>query len=226
VRLNRALAGLLLLAIAGCASARMPVTNSLSAGRQPGEALVVMSLQVKPGSPLDQRGVQSIALLFQPYDKTMQHLHKELDLVTLFRLNGMIEFGQGGDLRAPLPTVYSLPPGDYVAVVSNVRFNSNWNTIYEAWFVPYDEDALIGNRPVSEADVRGLELIRFTVVAGQATYAGDIQMTDFTLREGSAKLVAPHFEIGRNDDASLAAVRKADATVSALTWLPARSIDP
>ena len=130
-------------------------------------------------------------------------------------------------MRSPLPTVYSLPPGDYIAVVSNLKFNSSWNTIYEAWLVPYDEDVLIGNRPVSRGpDVPGLEFIRFTVVAGQATYAGDIQMTDFTLREGGAKLVTPHFEIGRNDDASLAAVRKADATVSGLTWLLARSIDP
>jgi len=38
--------------------------------------------------------------------------------------------------------------------------------------------------------------------------------------------VTRQFEIGRNDEASLAAVRKADATASGLTWLPARRIDP
>lgn len=214
-----------LLLVTACTTARMPVTNSLSAGRQPGESLAVMSLHIKAGSPLDQRGVQSIAVLFQPYDKATQRLRKELDLVTLFRLNGMIEFGQGGDLRTPLHAVYSLPPGDYVAVVANINFTRERRIIYRAWFVPYEEDALAGDRPVTEAAVGSYESIRFTVVPGQVTYVGELALTDVTRAGESGKLVRPLFEVGRDDAAALAAAHEADATVPAVQYLPARTSD-
>ncbi len=221
---GRLCALLMLLATVGCTSARMPVTNTFSSGRQPGEALVVMSLQVKPGSPLDNRGLQSIAVLFQPYDKATQRLHRELDLVTLFRLNGMIEFGQGGDLHAPLHTVYSLPPGEYIAVVSNLKFRSAWRTIYRAWFVPFEKDALAGDHPVAEAAVGEYQTIRFTVLPGTVTYVGDFAFTDFAPHPDS-NLVRPLYELGRDDTAALAAVHRADPTVEALHWLPARLSD-
>lgn len=212
----------LLLALAGCTTARMPVTNSFSAGRQPGEALTVMSLQVKSGSLLDRRGLESVAILFQPYDKATQHLHKDLDLVTLFRLNGLIEFGQGGDLHSALHTVYSLPPGDYVAVVANLKFSSSRRTIYRAWFVPFEKDALAGDHPVAGADVAPYPAIRFTVLPDAVTYAGDIVLTDFVQPAGST-LWQPIFEVGRDDHAALVAVQRADPTAQTLEWLPVRS---